>query len=73
MQQVEQAEQPEIERRVGSRGVALLPLVRRRVRTGQRALQREAARRRTKSNMMMLGSVGVVAALVALFYEVLSH
>jgi F0F1-type ATP synthase membrane subunit c/vacuolar-type H+-ATPase subunit K len=54
-------------------GVAVAQAVRRRVRTGQGILQRQAARRRRMANVAMLASAIGILTLVAVFYLLLSN
>ena len=71
--QVERSEQRDNEKAGGRGGVVLSVPERRRVRTGQRLLHREAERRRTRANFMMLVSFAGVLVLVKILYELLSR
>jgi hypothetical protein len=72
--QVERSEQRDIENAAGAKGGVVFSVPeRRRVRTGQRLLHREADRRRTRANFMVLVSFVGVLVLVKILYELLSR
>jgi hypothetical protein len=52
--------------------VALRPLFKRRVRTDAGRLTKEATRRRTRANAIVVASTVVVLALVRIFYALLT-